>query len=273
MTDVVTARTAAGEEGTDRTAMVARRRSSVKLVRRGATPFTLSRQERPNVRSVRRRATPFTLSRLGGARRGVPRVLLRRCRCSSLLRGPAGVARAAWAAIAVLAVNGCGGGGAVERPPPVSPAGSAADLRAPDRLGRLQAAFGAQAFACATDGVLEVRFAGRDGVTLAGGGPPLAFARAGVRLVRRDCTRRVAPTPRPPAGGARVITRAAAVRCAVPATVSIAVARLGTVTRTRVLVSDPRTRRLVVSAVVSPAGGRLFVARACRPADEARVSP
>jgi hypothetical protein len=174
--------------------------------------------------------------------------------------------------VASAAASGCGGG-AVERPPPANRAGSAADLRAPDRLGRLQAAFGAQAFACATDGVLEVRFAGRDGVTLAGGGPPLAFARGGVRLVRRDCTRRVAPRPRPPVGGARVITRGAAVRCAVPATVSIAVARLGTVTRTRVLVSDPRTRRLVVSAVVSPAGGRLFVARACRPVDGARVSP
>jgi hypothetical protein len=181
------------------------------------------------------------------------------------------------AASAVLAASivagGCAGGATVERPPPASRPAAAADLRAPDRLGRLQAAFGVQAFACATDGVLEVHFAGRDGVTLAGGGPPLAFARAGVRLVRRDCTRRAAPTPRPPAGGARVVTRAAELRCAVPATVSIAVARLGTVTRTRVLVSDPRTRRLVVSAVVSPAGGRLFVARACRPVDGARVSP
>ena len=176
------------------------------------------------------------------------------------------VARTTAGVIAVLAVSGCGGGGAPERPPPVSRAGPAADLRAPDRLGRLQAVSGTRAFACATDGVLGVRFAGRDGVTLTGGGPPLAFGRAGVRLVRRDCTRRGAAALRPPAGGARVVTRAAALRCAVPPTVSIAVGPIGTAARTRLLVSDPRTRRLVVSAVVSPAGGRLFVARACRPA-------
>jgi hypothetical protein len=184
------------------------------------------------------------------------------------------LARAASAVlVASIGAGGCGGDPAVERPPPANRTGPAADLRAPDRLGRLQAAFGVQAFACATDGVLEVHFGGRDGVTLASGGPPLAFARAGVRLVRRDCTRRGAPTPRPPAGGARVVTRATAVRCAVPATVSIAVAPLGTVARTRVLVTEPRTGRLIASAVVSPTGGRLFVARACRPADEARVSP
>jgi hypothetical protein len=183
--------------------------------------------------------------------------------------------RAAIAALAAsVGASGCGdGGGAVERPAAGRGARPAADLRAPDRLGRLQAVSGAQAFACATDGVLGVRFAGRDGVTLTGGGPPLAFGRAGVRLVRRDCARRDAAVPRPPAAGARVVTRASALRCAVPATVTIDLRPLGTSARTRVLVTEPRTGRLVVSAVVSPAGGRLFVARACRPADEARVSP
>ena len=181
------------------------------------------------------------------------------------------------AAIAVLVASagagGCGGDDAVERPPPLTRGGPAADLRAPDRLGRLQAVSGGRAFACATDGVLGVRFAGRDGVTLTGGGPPLAFGRAGVRLVRRDCARRDAAVPRPPAAGARVVTRASALRCAVPATVTIDLRSLGAAARTRVLVTEPRTGRLVVSAVVSPAGGRLFAARACRPADEARVSP
>jgi hypothetical protein len=177
------------------------------------------------------------------------------------------------ALVASVGAGGCGSGPAVERPPPARRAGPASDLRAPDRLGRLQAVSGAQAFACATAGVLGVRFAGRDGVTLTGGGPPLAFGRAGVRLVRRDCTRRGTATPRPPAGGARVVTRASALRCAVPATVTIDMRPLGTPARTRVLVSEPSTRRLVVSAVVSPAGGRLFVARACRPEEETRVSP
>jgi hypothetical protein len=185
-------------------------------------------------------------------------------------------ARAAIAVIATIGAAGCGGGSAVERPPPATRPGPAADLRAPDRLrlGRLQAVSGARAFACATDGVLDVRFAGRDGVTLTGGGPPLAFGRAGVRLVRRDCTRRGAATPRPPAGGGgRVVMRAANLRCTVPTTVTIDLRQVGTASRTRLLVTEPRTRRLVVSAVVSPAGGRLFVARTCRPAGEARVSP
>jgi hypothetical protein len=182
--------------------------------------------------------------------------------------------RGVTALVGVMAgVAGCGGGSDTERPPPASRPGPAADLRAPDRLGRLQAVSGAQAFACTTDGVLGVRFAGRDGVTLTGGGPPLAFGRGGVRLVRRDCTRRGAAAPRPPAGGARVVTRAAALSCTVPPTVTIDLGPLATSARTRVLVTEPRTRRLVVSAVVSPSGGRLFVARTCGPAGTARVSP
>ena len=183
-------------------------------------------------------------------------------------------ARAVIALVAAIGAAGCGGGSAAERPPSASRAGPVADLRAPDRLGRLQAVSGAQAFMCETDGVLGIRFAGRDGLTLTGGGPPLAFARAGVRLVRRGCAQAGAVAPRPSAGsGARVVTRPMVLRCAVPATVTIDLRQLGAASRTRMLVTEPGTRRLVVSAVISPAGGRLFVARRCRPVDEARVSP
>ena len=102
-----------------------------------------------------------------------------------------GVPAAIAVLVAAVAAAGCGGGAAAEPSSPARRPAAAADLRAPDRLGRLQAVSGARAFACTTNGVLGVRFAGRDGVTVTGDGPPLAFGRAGVRLVRRDC-----PQPR-----------------------------------------------------------------------------
>lgn len=175
--------------------------------------------------------------------------------------------------IAAIVATGCGADGARERSPVAGRAEPSADLRAPDRLGRLQVTGGANAFACATGGRLDVRFAGRDGVTVRAGRAPLAFVRARVRLVRRDCERVRAGATRSPAGGARGLVRPAVLRCAVPRAVVIELPPLGAAAVTRLLVIDPRTRRLVLSAVVEAERGRLFVARACRPAGGSRVAP
>jgi hypothetical protein len=180
------------------------------------------------------------------------------------------------AGVATLLATACGGGqpgrptvDREQRPAPERTSGPAierTDLRSPDVDARMDPVSRRTVFACPGVDRVLVSFDPHGTVAIVGGGHALVYGAIGTRAVYRLCRSR-GSLHGVPAGALEGRGEATTLMCAVPRTVRFEVHPLmfdGRDAGSVVAVLSSDLRRILVSAVLSLAGSRIYYASACR---------